>query len=181
MLISSKIIPLSDTTLLLRSPIPSDADDYASFFRTLVLASPYMVRNPAELDSLERAKSAYLANVQESPCRAILVGYVDGKMIASGEISYVPRQKLRHRASASVGVLPAYWGKGIATAIMQEQESIARLWGIRQIELGCMQGNTRAISLYTKLGYQIFGAIPDGVRMPDGTYQDLVQMRKVLQ
>ena len=49
-----------------------------------------------------------------------------------------------------------------------------------QIELEVVSANRRAISLYTKYGFQVYGTRPHGLKYRDGTYADDYLMLKPL-
>ena len=48
------------------------------------------------------------------------------------------------------------------------------------MELEIASGNTGAIALYEKLGFKKYGAFPDNMKYPDGTYMDTYWMMKKL-
>ena len=52
--------------------------------------------------------------------------------------------------------------------------------GVCQIELDFIEGNTRARSLYEKMGFRITGVKPDAIRMKDGTFVNEYMMVKQL-
>ena len=178
----ARIIPLKDgSRLTLRSATVADAAEDMVFFRTLVEGSPYLLTTVEELGlSTLQSMVSNIRAAQESPTRVMLFGYVDGQQIASAAVSCLPRAKVCHRAEIGIGVLPEWWGKGVGTAMMNTMEQIALGWGVHQLELSYVEGNVRAYRLYARLGYQTYGAVPQGVLMPDGTYRDLVLMRKPL-
>ena len=56
----------------------------------------------------------------------------------------------------------------------------ARQSGFEQIELEVVSTNRRAIGLYVKYDFQVYGTRPHGIKYPDGSYADDYLMRKVL-
>ena len=66
-------------------------------------------------------------------------------------------------------------------AMFEELIQIARERdGVRQIELDFIEGNSRARSLYEKMGFRITGVRPDAIRMKDGTFLNEYMMVKRL-
>jgi len=72
-----------------------------------------------------------------------------GRMI--GFISGDARRAERSGWILTLGVLPNWRRHGVATALMEECE---RLMGMPQVKLTVRRGNTAAIHLYEKMGYQ---------------------------
>ena len=56
----------------------------------------------------------------------------------------------------------------------------AKMQHFEQIELEVVSTNRRAIGLYVKYGFQVYGTRPHGIKYPDGSYADDYLMRKVL-
>lgn len=55
----------------------------------------------------------------------------------------------------SMGVAPKYRRKGVATILLTESRRQAEAMGAKRIILEVIQANSRALSLYTKQGYQV--------------------------
>ncbi len=53
-------------------------------------------------------------------------------------------------------------------------------YGFEQLELAVISGNTRAMSLYEKFGFELVGTIPNAIKYKDGTYADEHRMVRVL-
>ena len=64
--------------------------------------------------------------------------------------------------------------------MMEMLERAGRILSLHQLELTYIDGNERARRLYDRMGYAQTGTLPDAVRMKDGTFRDMIQMRKVL-
>ena len=69
----------------------------------------------------------------------------------------------------------------IGTKLFGEMIALAKeRQGIRQIELDFIEGNSRARSLYEKMGFRITGVKPDAIRKEDGTFVNEYMMVKQL-
>ena len=120
----------------------------------------FLIRYPEELENLtEEAEAAVLESCRENPLHLMLACSVEGKIAGTGSLVVKNRKKLCHRGEVSISFLQAYWGLG---------------------ELTYIDGNERARRLYDRMGYAQTGTLPDAVRMKDGTFRDMIQMRKVL-
>ncbi|HLU12134.1 MAG TPA: GNAT family N-acetyltransferase [Oceanobacillus sp.] len=92
---------------------------------------------------------------------------------AIGSMRYI--FKPDHMYVGRVSVLPAYRGRGIATAMMREVEPIARAHGYRSIHLGARLVLQSNIAFYERLGYRVIDT-----RMHDKGGSMVVEMRKEL-
>jgi ribosomal protein S18 acetylase RimI-like enzyme len=61
----------------------------------------------------------------------------------------------------SIAVEPSVQGRGIAAALITACERAASKRGARAMRLEVQVGNTRALRLYDKLGYRVFGRYRD--------------------
>ena len=71
-------------------------------------------------------------------------------------------------------------GQGIGSAMMERLIARARQSRFEQIELEVVSTNRRAVGLYLRHGFQLYGTRPHGIKYPDGRYADEDLMRKVL-
>ncbi|MEM1314278.1 MAG: GNAT family N-acetyltransferase [Pseudomonadota bacterium] len=94
------------------------------------------------------------------------------------------RQRLRStRHRAEIGpffVAPEHHGTGAAQALMAHVIAAAREAGLAQLELGVQPENARAVAFYERQGYVRFGRHPDFARAADGTSEDELLYRRVL-
>ena len=106
---------------------------------------------------------------------------VDGRIAGNCQISFSTGMKERHRASVAIALLQEFWNLGIGTKMFEEMIHLAgERSEIRQIELDYIEGNSRARSLYEKMGFRITGVKPDAIRMKDGSFVNEYMMVKKL-
>lgn len=72
-----------------------------------------------------------------------------------------------------------YWGTGVAKTAMEFFENESRRLGMKRIELGTFEFNTRAYKFYKKLGYQEIARLKDFTYYQDRFWED-IRMEKVL-
>ena len=101
---------------------------------------------------------------------------VDGVLAGNCQITRMNRLKTRHRGSVAIALLKEYWSLGIGTALFREMIAIAEDWGLKQLELEYIEGNDRARRLYEKMGFHTTGALPNAIRLADGTMLKEFQM-----
>ena len=79
-----------------------------------------------------------------------------------------------HIANASYAVSSAARGKGMGRLLVEDSLAEGKAHGFRVLQFNAVVAtNVRARHLYEKLGFVQLGTIPDGFRMPDGSYADI--------
>ncbi|MBH9551927.1 GNAT family N-acetyltransferase [Inhella gelatinilytica] len=86
---------------------------------------------------------------------------------------------LRHCASLGMGLLPTYRGRGLGEALFKACLARAADAGITRIELEARADNEAALRLYRRLGFQVEGTKPRGMRV-EGIYYDTIAMGLLL-
>jgi len=167
---------------LLRSPREDDAEEMLQFIMKASGETDFLMKYPEEYAdfTLEQEKSF----INESVCsqNAVMIAcVVDGKIAGNCQISFRTGMKDRHRASVAIALLQEFWNLGIGTKMFEEMFRIAReREEVRQIELDFIEGNSRARSLYEKMGFRIAGIKPDAIRTRDGAFLNEYMMLKML-
>lgn len=110
-----------------------------------------------------------------------LVAYDDKEMVGYAWMVLARFQKFRGNAYiATVSVLAERRGQGIGTRLMDALERCARGRKMRRLELEVFAGNTRAVALYERLGYELEGRKRRAVRNGDEV-DDILIMAKLLE
>ena len=83
---------------------------------------------------------------------------------------------MRHAGEFGLSVAKAYWGLGIASALIDALLDWAREGArILKIDLRVRADNTRAIALYRRKGFAVEGRLRNQILL-DGTYYDHLWM-----
>lgn len=118
------------------------------------------------LDKSNKGKSIFLA------------GTINGKIIATCQANPM-RRRFSHRSEISIGVLKQYWGKGIASRMLEELITRAKDKGTEALQLEVLSDNIRAIRLYGKFGFEHVGHFRN-FSLVDGVYHDAEIMELML-
>lgn len=100
-----------------------------------------------------------------------MVAEVDGSLIGWCDITSLHRPTLAHTGTLGIGVVPEWRGRGVGEGLMLAALEKAKLNGLTRIQLNVRENNTRAISLYDKLGFKIEGLHINAIRI-DGIYEN---------
>ncbi|MBR6555405.1 MAG: GNAT family N-acetyltransferase [Clostridia bacterium] len=186
MLFAPKTVTLKNgITATLRAPRPEEAAEMLAYLQAVATETHFLLRYPEECsdptDPAEIEEQArHMANALDNPYSLSILCEVDGKIAGQCSVSFNRRFKISHRATIAITSLSPYWGIGLGTAMFAAMEEAARAKGITQLELGFMEGNTRARALYEKMGFRIVGDTPGAFRLKDGTLLKEYHMVKEL-
>jgi RimJ/RimL family protein N-acetyltransferase len=116
--------------------------------------------------------SAQLAKVASSGSSRRLLAETQDTLVGFLGVSGSPVPRLRHSAQLVIGILRSHWHRGIGQALLSEAIRWAPTAGLSRLELFVMTSNSRAISLYERVGFRVEGHrrrayIIDGVSIDD--------------
>lgn len=79
-----------------------------------------------------------------------------------------------HICNASYAVSSRFRGRGIGEQLVRDCLKQAGKLGFRILQFNAVvETNSRARSLYERLGFQPLGTIPGGFRLPDGRFENI--------
>ena len=156
-------------TCVLRSVEPEDAGRMIAYMKIMLGETPYLLRTPDEFAYTEEAEAAVLQRRRDDPRTMMILAEADGEIVAVSDVN--PKGgagRVRHRAVLGMSVRKDRWGQGIGSAMMERLIAHARQNGFEQIELEVVAANRRAVGLYAKYGFQVYGTRPQGLKYADG-------------
>lgn len=167
----------SGRSLVLRQGEAKDAEKLILHMEKVRAESPYLLTYPGEMGLTPMKETAYLEAREEDPRAAELLVLDGDTPVADLGIWPVGcYRKILHRAELGISVAAAYQGDGIGRALMTAAVELARAAGYTSLELSVVRGNTAAEALYASFGFCPYGSLKKGIRLPDGSYQELVFM-----
>lgn len=102
----------------------------------------------------------------------------DNKIVGISAIDM--KDKVEHHEGVfGISLAKEYRGQGLGRILMKLvlEEAEKQLPDLRIITLGCFEGNTQALDMYKKFGFQEYGRLPGGV-FYKGKYIDHIYMVK---
>lgn len=159
---------------ILRNPNYEDAHEILHHMILTSGETENMLRYSDEITMTEAEEQAVLRDIQFSSDAIMISAVVDGKIVANAGFNPVSKlEKCRHRAEFGISIQKEYWGQGIGSHIMTAILETARQAGYEQLELDVVTDNERAIALYKKFGFSIYGTNKKAFRLRNGNYQAL--------
>ena len=166
---------------ILRSVEPEDAGRMIAYMKRMLGETPYLLRSPEEFDYSVEGEAEVLRRRRDDPRALMILAEMDGEIIAVSDVTPMgTKSRTLHRSVLGMSVRQDYWRLGIGSAMMERLIDHARQSGFEQIELEVVSVNQRAIGLYVKYGFQVYGTRPHGIKYADGSYADDYLMRKTL-
>lgn len=159
-----------------RAPKTEDAKEMLEYLKDCARETNFILRCPEECTESIEKEAEFLSNSLLSEQHMMIVCTVDGEIAGNCNISFRQRIKTRHRASLGIAIRKRFLGLGIGTILLEQSIQTAKTKDILQIELGYIDGNERAKHLYEKMGFAVFGKIPNAIRLKDGQFLDEIQM-----
>lgn len=176
MLINDAVIKIKNHSLLLRNATEEDAEMLLEYLKITSAESRFLVRKPEEITITPEEERKFIRFQNESEHNLMLLGFLDGNYVGTCSLTGKSPARYRHRASLAVALFEKYTGLGIGKSMMETLISVAKDNGIEQLELEVVADNKRAIGLYEKMGFKIWGTFPRNMKYTDGTYADAYWM-----
>ena len=157
-------------TAVIRNARPEDAEQMIDYLRTTAGETPFLLREPDEVNYTAEQEREILQNKAESPNEIMLVAFVNGELAGNCALMSVgARRRVKHRCSIAVALYEKYCNLGIGRVLLSTLLALAKQCGYTQAELGVIEGNERAKHVYESLGFKEYGFLPNSLRYRDGT------------
>lgn len=157
--------------------VTATADEYAAAIPALARILQACVMSgaavgfipPLEIDRATAFWQGQIEAVRAGEKIILLAVTAEGSIIGTVTLALAPQVNGSHRAEiAKLLVHPEARRRGVAAALLKRAEEVARAHGRRLLVLDTRQGDD-AERLYTRLGWQSCGIIPDYALNGDGT------------
>lgn len=180
MLIEKEILELDGKELVLRNPTKEDAAMLIQYLRTTCGETPFLSKEEEEVQITLEEEREFIRQMNISEHSVMILAFLNGEFVGNCSFSGNSIKRQKHRVSMGIALFQKYTGMGIGKIMIEKLMQTAKEKGFEQIELEVSAENERAIHLYKKLGFQIYGTFPDSTKYKDGTYSDTFWMMKRL-
>ena len=148
-------------TAVVRNARPENAKQMIEYLRTVSGESPFLLREPDEVNFTVEKERAILQNKAES---------VNGELAGNCSLaSQGDKRRMKHRCCVSIALYEKYCNLGLGRILLNTLLGLAKQCGYTQAELGVIEGNERAKHVYESLGFKEYGFLPNSLRYSDGT------------
>jgi GNAT superfamily N-acetyltransferase len=159
----------------IREAVPEDWPAVWPFLRTIVAAGETYTL-PVDLAE-DEAREMWMLD----PPGATFVAVDGGRVVGSAKSGPNHRGPGSHVSTASFMVDPAGAGRGVGRALGEHVIAWATAQGFRCMQFNAVvETNTRAVALWTSLGFEVIGTLPEGFRHPEHGYVGLLLMHRRL-
>ena len=156
-------------TAVVRNARPEDAKQTIEYLRTVSGESPFLLREPDEVNFTVEKERAILQNKAESPNEIMLTAYVNGELAGNCSLaSQGDKRRTKHRCCVSIALYEKYCNLGLGRILLSTLLELAKQCGYTQAELGVIEGNERAKHVYESLGFKEYGFLPNAMHYKDG-------------
>lgn len=108
-----------------------------------------------------------------------LVAVVDDRIVGFSRCVGTPFKRIAHKVEFGICVLQEFWGYSIGSNLLKESISWADSHNIHKITLNVLETNDSAISLYTKLGFEVEGILKNDKLLSDGKFYNTIVMGRL--
>lgn len=177
-----KEIVLKDgTKCILRSPNEKDAKDMIEYLKITSEETHFMVRYPEEIEITLEEEIEYIKGIESSDRDIMIAVFINNEFAGNASLNCVRNHiKLKHRSVFGISIKEKYWNNSIGSILIKEIIEVAKKIGYEQIELGVFSDNEKAIRLYRKNGFEIWGKNKNAFKLKDGSYCDEIIMGIIL-
>ena len=156
-----------------------DAERFNQLRQSIDSETSFMLAEAGERKiSLEQMKEK-IQKVLDSANSTILLVEYEGVLVGFLLARGGPYKKVSRSATIVIGVLQAYGGRGIGTALFEKIEEWAHSHNMHRLQLGVMSSNARALALYKERGFEIEGVKKEEMFL-DGKWEDEIMLAKIL-
>ncbi|WP_214844597.1 GNAT family N-acetyltransferase [Exiguobacterium sp. s150] len=108
-----------------------------------------------------------------------LVAEVDHQVVGFARCEGTSLKRKAHVVEFGVGVLQAYWGLGLGSALLRASIYWADANHIYKISLSVLSTNEKAVALYERYGFEVEGRLRHDKRLRDVLYYDTILMGRL--
>lgn len=161
----------------IRSARPDDAAALLEHVYAIFAEGEFVLSTLADFHMTEETEAAWIQANLDDPGKVAIVAESDGKIIGLLNFHSEERSRVRHHGELGMSVHKAWRDKGVGRALLQMLIAWAEQHPL--LEKVCLQvfaTNSRAIALYTSLGFREEGRQIRDVKLESGEYVDVFLM-----
>ena len=166
-----------DQVVTLRTARAEDAASLLEHVYAIFTEGEFVLSTLDDFHMTPETEAAWLQMNRDNPGNLVIVAEHAGKIIGMLNFDSEVRKRVRHHGELGMSVNKAWRGKGVGRALLQTLIAWAEQHPV--LEKVCLQvfaTNSRAIALYTSLGFKEEGRQIRDIKMESGEYVDVFFM-----
>lgn len=177
MKLASKHYKSNNLTFIIRSAEEKDAASLSKIRLQIDGETENMDREKGEGFLDEAAfKSVIAADSAANNSLFLIVETAGGRLVGFSRCEGGILKRTSHRAEFGVCVLKEFWGYGIGSLLLKNSIEWADSIPLKKLSLHVLETNHKAVSLYTKHGFEIEGILKYDKQLADGQFYSTIMM-----
>ncbi len=179
-LFTPRTVTLPDgAEVLLRSPELDDAPRLIEYLDAVRRETGFLMWGPEDDMPDIQAERKWVEARLEEEGGVMILAEADGQVVSICDIGrHGPFVRIRHGGELGISIRKAWCDRGLGTMLMRELIDWAEAYpDLEVISLGVIDGNDRALALYTKHGFEATGRKRWHIKR-DGEYVDEIIMSR---
>lgn len=175
-------IQLKDTTTItIRAARPEDAPAILAHARGVFVEEEFLLTTLDDFHMTDEQEATWIQANRDDPGNLVIVAEHEGRIIGMLNFHSEKRKRVMHHGELGMSVNKAWRGRGVGRALLLALIAWAEQHpALEKLTLQVFATNTRAIALYTSLGFVEEGRQARDVKLEPGEYVDVLLMGRFL-
>ncbi len=169
----------NDGTIAIRTARPEDATAILDHVRAIFAEGEFVLSTLDDFHMTDEQETVWLQANRDDPGDLVIVAEHEGRIIGMLNFQSERRKRVRHHGELGMSVNRAWRDQGVGRALLLALIAWAEQHPV--LEKLCLQvfaTNSRAIALYTSLGFVEEGRQVRDIKMEAGDYVDVLMMAR---
>lgn len=169
-----------DQKVIIRTVEKTDSGQIINLMKCLANQTKYMLREPYEVNENIVEQENRIEAMINDPNVMYLIAEEDDVIVGILIASSKNLERIKHVGDFIVGLHNEYWGRGIASKLMDELVKWATKTCLKRLTCEVVEENESAIRLYEKYGFQVEGKKIADHYIGNDVYLNTLVMGKLL-
>lgn len=156
--VNSKLGVMANSVVVRRAQ-ESDSASLVALRKTIFGETEFMLWEPGEFHDTAEDEAKRIARLNAGQNSLCVVAEDGGTLVGFLNAMGGSVNRQRHSTRVALGVLRAHWGRGVASALLEEALTWSKRAGLVRVELTVHTTNLRAMDVYLRVGFQVEGVL----------------------
>jgi RimJ/RimL family protein N-acetyltransferase len=164
----------------IREAHPHDAGAVIALFERLYSETSFLLYEAGEQVPKIEEYARRIGVARKAESGIMYLAQIEGETVGAIFGNRGAALRNRHSLFLVLGVLQAYWNRGVGLSLLRAAEHWASTHRLHRLELTVQKRNTRAVALYEKAGFEAEGTKRHSL-VVNGEYLDEWLMSKLIE